>query len=89
METVPYIVFEAEMARMERIVKRLWALLLIVVLLLVATNVAWIEYEKQFEDVTTTIEQDVDTGDGDAIVTGIGDINHGESSSESNKENPH
>lgn len=85
METVPYIVFEAEMARMERIVKRLWALLLIVVLLLVATNVAWIEYEKQFEDVSTTeIEAQADDG-GNAIINGAGEVNiNGKSASEEN-----
>lgn len=85
METVPYIVFEAEMARMERIVKRLWALLLIVVLLLVATNVAWIEYEKQFEDVgTTEIEAQADDG-GNAIINGAGEVTiNGKSASEEN-----
>ena len=74
METVPYIVFEAEMARMERIVKRLWALLLIAVLLLVASNVAWIEYERQFEGVTeTTYEAESEAG-GNAVINGSGEV---------------
>lgn len=38
---VPYIVYESEMARLERIVKRLWLVLLAAVLLLAGTNAAW------------------------------------------------
>lgn len=38
---VPYIAYESEMARMERIVKRLWVVLLAAVLLLAGTNAAW------------------------------------------------
>ena len=47
-------------------------------LALVATNGAWIYYNNQFEDSVVTeqtVTQDVDSGDGDTNVTGIGDIN--------------
>ena len=76
-EPVPYIVHEAAMARMERTIRRLWILLIIVTVFLVATNAAWIWYEAQFEDVV--VEQDVDTGEGDAFVAGVGDVSYGKS----------
>ena len=73
---VPYIVHEGDMARLERIIKRLWILCIIMFIALVGTNAYWIWFESQFEEVVTTQEvtQDVDTGNGDATVTGIGDI---------------
>jgi len=78
---------EVIIATLERTIKRLWILNIILILLLAASNAAWIYYESQFEDVTTeTVEQDVDTGDnnGDTIVNGIGDIN-GKDKTKSNK----
>ena len=71
---VPYYVHEGDMARMERTVKRLWILLILVMVLLVGSNAAWVWYESQFEEVVTTVEQELETGDGDMIVSGIGDI---------------
>ena len=43
-EGVPYIVHEASMARMERQIKRLWITVLVLIVMLVATNGAWIWY---------------------------------------------
>lgn len=43
-ENVPYIVHEASMARMERQIKRLWITVLVLIVMLVATNGAWIWY---------------------------------------------
>ena len=43
-ESVPYIVHEASMARMERQAKRLWITVLALIVILVATNGAWIWY---------------------------------------------
>lgn len=67
-ESVPYIVHEGSMVRMERTNRRLWILCIILVLLLVISNASWIWYESQFEDVVTTeeITQDVtqDSGEG-------------------------
>lgn len=83
MENIPYIVHESGMARMERTVKRLWILCILLILLLVGTNVAWIIYETQYiEEVE--IQQEVDTGKGDAFISGIGDIYYGESETEDN-----
>lgn len=43
-ENVPYIVHELSMARMERQIKRLWITVLVLIVMLVATNGAWICY---------------------------------------------
>jgi hypothetical protein len=52
---VPYFLHESEMARLERIVKRMWILCIIMFLALVITNAGWVYYENQFEDMV--IEQ--------------------------------
>lgn len=74
--TLPYIVHETAMARQERTIKRLWILVILLILLLFGSNAAWIWYESQFVDEVVT--QDVDTGTGDAYVAGIGDVTYGE-----------
>lgn len=76
---ISQIAHEADMARMERINKRLWIALLVVIVLLVATNAAWIYYESQFEDVVTeTVTQETDAKDGGtAIVNNGGDMIYG------------
>lgn len=60
-EAVPYIVHESAMARGERSAKRLWIVVLVLIVMLVGTNGAWIWYESQFEDIvtTTTTNQEV------------------------------
>lgn len=72
---IPYFVHEGEVARLERTIKRLWILCIIIFVAFVLSNAAWIYYEAQFETVVTDVTQDVDTGDGAAYVTGTGDIN--------------
>ena len=63
---VSYIVFESTLARLDRVIKRLWIVILILVFLLVGTNIGWLYYQSQFETVTETTTQDVkqDTKDG-------------------------
>lgn len=70
---VPYIIYESEMARLERVVRRLWILCIVIFVAFVFSNCAWIVYESSFKDIS--IEQEVDTGDGSANVIGIGDYN--------------
>ena len=52
-ERVKYYV-ETLTATMERTIRRLWILAIILVLLLVGTNAAWIWYESQFEEIVVT-----------------------------------
>lgn len=76
--------YEAETARLERTITRLFWALIMTILLLVGTNAGWIWYESQWED--TVVTQDVDTGEGSAYVAGIGDV-YGESSTNGQAEN--
>lgn len=80
---IPYFVHEGDMSRMERANKRLWIVILVLIVALVGSNGAWIWYESQFVD-EVSVEQDVDTGEGDAFVNGIGDFNYGEGQTEGN-----
>ena len=76
-ESVPYIVHEASMARMERQAKRLWIAVLLLIVMLVGTNGAWLWYNSQFETVeTVTEEYQADASDGgNAIINGDGSVN--------------
>ena len=75
-ESVPYIVHESAMARMERTNKRLWITILTLIFLFVGSNCAWLWYNSQFEVVeTTSIEAEQD-GSGVNIVSG-GDLDYG------------
>lgn len=88
-EPVPYIVHEAAMARLERTIKRLWILLIVMLILFVGTNAGWIIYESQFEVIETTstqIEQDT-RGYGNNYV--VGDINGAPEDYYNEHENPY
>ena len=61
-ENVPYIVHESSMARMERQIKRLWITVLVLIVMLVATNGAWILHESQMETIYQEVTQEADTG---------------------------
>ena len=74
-ESVPYIAHESSMARMERQTKRLWVAVILLIVLMVCTNAAWLYYECQFSDIVTTIEAEQD-GSGVNIVSG-GDLEYG------------
>ena len=80
---IPYIAYESSMARMERVNKKLWIALLVLIVALVGTNAGWLWWENQWQYVQsdTTIEATQD-GSGTNIVSG-GDLNYGtESQSE-------
>ena len=80
-EAVPYIVHESAMARAERSAKRFWVVVIMLIVLLVGTNGAWLWYESQFEVVeTTTIEAEQD-GSGVNVVGG-GDVEYGAESND-------
>lgn len=75
MREIPYVIVESMLTRLERTLTKLWIVILILIVLLVGSNIAWLYYESQFE--TTEITQDVDTGNGDnTTVIGIGDHKH-------------
>ena len=74
-EPVPYIVHEGTMARAEITIKRLWITILLLIVLLVGTNGAWIWYESQFENIAISQENE----DGyNNFIGNDGDIFNGE-----------
>lgn len=74
---VPFIVYESATARLERTIRRLWILCIIIFLAFVASNGAWIWYESQFTDSMITVEQD--NADGyNNFIGNDGDIINGE-----------
>ena len=82
-EAVPYIVHESAMARTERGAKRLWTVIILLIVLLVGTNGAWLWYESQFETVTTEVTQE--NADGyNNYIGNDGDIVNGETDNKSN-----
>ena len=50
-ETVSFFVHESVQASMERTIKRLWITIILLILMLVGTNGAWLYYESSFEEV--------------------------------------
>ena len=77
---VPYIVYEGEMARQERHVKRLVVMLAVMLVLFFASNMAWLYVWNQYEYVDETIEASQD-GSGVNIVGGE-DVNYGSDGSD-------
>lgn len=62
---------EGDMSRMERANKRLWIVIIILIVALCGTNAAWVVYESQFEVVEeSTFQTEQETEDGDNIVVG-------------------
>ena len=58
--SVPYVVHESAMVRAERQIKSLVWVIVLLIVLLVGSNIAWIAYENSFDDMaeTYTVEQD-------------------------------
>ena len=84
-KTVPYIVYESAMSRMERVIKRLWVLCIILIAIIIGSNIAWMYYESQFEDVVTTVTQEVEAGEnGNATINDGVHINDGTSETNGN-----
>lgn len=64
--------------------KRLWVLVFTLVFLLVGTNVAWVVYESQFEDIVMTENKQDGAG---VNIIGSGDIEYG-TNTDDNKDTP-
>ena len=80
---VPYIVYEGEQARHERSVKRLIIALIISIIVIFLSNMAWLYAWNQFECIATDEDVTVDAKDGTANYIGNDGsiINNGEDSS--------
>lgn len=81
--SVPYVVHESAMARAERQTKSLVWVIVLLIVLLVGSNCAWLWYENQFEVVeettteTYTIDQDAEAGNNNSVING-GEVVNGE-----------
>lgn len=78
---------EANAARLERTIVRLWILLILMLFMLIGTNYAWFYYESQFEDVNTTVTQDVQQESESGSNTFVGGDYHGETESKTDGDN--
>ena len=77
--SVPYVVHESAMARAERQAKRLVAVIILLIVLLVGSNIGWLVYESQFE-TTEAVEEILVDAEDDGIANYIGndgDITNG------------
>ena len=77
--SIPYAAHQGIVATMERVNKRLWIMLVILIFLLVGSNIGWLVYESQFEEITEEYEisQDAESGNNNSIING-GEIVNGE-----------
>jgi hypothetical protein len=92
MAVMPIAQHEKDQNRLMSIIKSLIAVIIVLIVLLVGSNIAWIIYENSFEEVIKTteeyydVEQDADGGgDNNSIING-GIIN-GEAESKLHEEN--
>lgn len=72
---VPYYAYEVALARLNLVIKRLYKLIVLLIILLVASNAAWLYYESSFEEIR--IEQENESGYNN-FIGNDGDIHNGE-----------
>ena len=85
---VPYIVFESELARFERIIKRLCLLLVMLIILLFASNLAWLYAWNQYDYETVETQEIQADQDGKGVnIIGGEDVNYGADSKNNKKKN--
>ena len=81
-QPIPFIAHEYSMSRMERTIKRLWIVVILLIVTFVATNALWI-YEWNQYDYSDVVVDSQDGGNANYIEAGAnGVINNGESSSQ-------
>ena len=87
-KTIPYYAYDALTLMSIRTIRRLWILCIILIVLLFGSNLGWLIYESQFEDVSTKIEQEAEwEDDSNVVFNGTGTVNYGESKTDSNDKN--
>ena len=83
---IPFHSHEMDMDRAERANKRLWIIIIVLIIALIGTNAGWLVYESQF--TSEEITQEVDTGNGVAVVSGTGDAVYGENKADDQAQSP-
>ena len=85
-ENIPFVVHEAEVTRLDKTIKRLFVLCIILIVIAVGTNAYWIWNESQYEDIVTTVTQEVDGSDGGNATINDGVHINGESKANSDSQ---
>ena len=71
-------IIESAFTKLEKANFRLWIAVIILILSLLGTNIAWIVYENSFNDVVVTQEVDAfSDGDSDLNINTLGGDNYG------------
>ena len=78
---IPFHCHEMDMDRAERANKRLWVIIIVLIVALIGTNAGWLYYESQFTEETISTEIDAQQ-DGDYNFVSGGDLNYGATSSD-------
>lgn len=75
---IPYVAHERAMSRADTLNKRLVAVIILLIILLVGSNIGWLVYESSFEEVTESyvIEQEGEGGNNNSVING-GEIING------------
>ena len=71
---VPYNTYEVALARLERVIKRMWVLVLSLIILLFVSNAAWIWYCNQWETVESLEITQENEGGNNNYIGNDGDI---------------
>lgn len=86
--TIPYIVYEGEQARSERMIRRLVTALIVAIVVIFASNLAWLYAWMQYDYYAVDEGITVDAQDGIANYIGNdGSIVNGSDSGQENEEN--
>lgn len=83
-DNLAYIVYEAAMARGERTIKRLFVIVILLIVLLVGTNAAWLYYESQWDIVESWEVVQENDGGYNNYIGNDGDIINGETNDNKN-----
>ena len=73
-KSISLLAHEGMIACLERTIRRLWIVCIILIVLLVATNGLWLWYESQFQYFEVTQESETGTNN---YIGNDGDINYG------------
>ena len=73
------------LASLERTIRRWWILCILLAIMLVGSNAAWLYYESQFEDKTTTESIEAEQK-GDENIVSLGDVNYGTESEDNSND---
>ena len=79
---IPYIAFEAEMARYERTIKRLLVALVVSIALIFVSNIAWLWFFNQFDIIGDTVQLESNEAGNASYMGGSGVIDNGRSESQ-------